>query len=361
MEIKSFKSKRFKNIGVLTIATVYFLILVGGIVRSTGSGMGCPDWPKCFGSWVPPTSVNQLPDDYLEVYKEKRISKNKKVAGYLSNIGFEAAADSIFSHPSAYIETEFNATKTWIEYINRLVGVLTGIFIFLTLLFSFVFWKSDKKIVLLSFLSFVIVGVEGWLGSLVVSTNLLPEMVTIHMGLALILVAVLIYTVARSQNKWFNAVDRSDASSIYFVLSIVILFSFIQIVLGTQVREQIDQIAFNLDGLYRDTWISKLGLTFYIHRSFSILILLVNLYLAYLIGKLKNSKLTKLNFWMLLLLFVEIGTGVVMSYFAIPAFLQPVHLTLSSLLFGVQFYMLITYYYGTQASRREEVYRVVNV
>lgn len=133
---KSFNSKRFRNIGVITIASVYFLILVGGVVRSTGSGMGCPDWPKCFGSWVPPTEINQLPDNYLEVYKNKRIEKNQKLAGYLSSMGFTQLANDIFSHPSQYLETEFNVSKTWIEYLNRLVGALIGVFIFLTLIFS---------------------------------------------------------------------------------------------------------------------------------------------------------------------------------------------------------------------------------
>ncbi|MFN9518217.1 MAG: COX15/CtaA family protein, partial [Bacteroidota bacterium] len=89
--------RRFRRFGILTIASVFFLILVGGLVRSTGSGMGCPDWPKCFGEWVPPTDVNERPVDYQERFKVE---------------GHEIA--------------DFDVFKTWTEYINRLIGVLTG-------------------------------------------------------------------------------------------------------------------------------------------------------------------------------------------------------------------------------------------
>ena len=54
------------------LVAVLFLVFVGGLVRSTGSGMGCPDWPKCFGSFVPPTDSAQLPDDYSSAYNQYR-------------------------------------------------------------------------------------------------------------------------------------------------------------------------------------------------------------------------------------------------------------------------------------------------
>ena len=321
---KSFLNKRFKNIGVLTVIAVYFLILVGGIVRSTGSGMGCPDWPKCFGSWVPPTDVSQLPADYLDIYKEQRIDKNKKLAGYLDKLGFEKISSYIFSHPNQYIETEFNVTKTWIEYLNRLVGVVIGILIFLTVMYAVPFLKSDKTVFYLSFLSFILVGFQGWLGSIVVSTNLLPITITIHMALALVIVAMLQYAVVRAQS---GAVERrfNYSPKLFTIATVVMLLTFVQILIGTQVREEIDIVAFEMNGSNRDLWIDQLGLSFYIHRSFSILLLAINLYMAYLMYKLKDRQLNFLTNWMLILVAIEVVFGVIMAYFAIPAFLQPLH------------------------------------
>ncbi|WP_242922322.1 COX15/CtaA family protein [Pontibacter liquoris] len=354
MAIKSFQSKRFRTIGILTVVAVYFLILVGGIVRSTGSGMGCPDWPKCFGSWVPPTDVSQLPADYLEVYKQQRIEKNQKLAAYLSKFGFEDVSAAIFSHPSQFIETEFNPTKTLIEYVNRLVGVLIGIFIFLTLLYSVPFLKQDRTIFYLSLGSFILVGFQGWLGSIVVSTNLLPVTITIHMALALILVAMLQYAVTRANRQEITE-SFEYSPKVQSMLWLVALITFGQILLGTQVREEVDLVAFMMNGVNRDQWIDKLGIDFYVHRSFSIIVLGLYVFLAYLIYQLQDKHMSKLANIMLLLVGVEIVVGIILAYFAIPPFLQPVHLTLAALLFGVQFQLLISNHYASQKAIKKSV------
>ncbi|WP_188502951.1 COX15/CtaA family protein [Pontibacter amylolyticus] len=354
MTDKSFPYKRFRNIGVLTVLAVYFLILVGGIVRSTGSGMGCPDWPKCFGSWVPPTDVSQLPDDYLEVYKEQRVEKNQRLAGFLDKVGLDKAAGELRDHPLQHIETDFNVTKTWIEYINRLVGAVIGILIFLTVLYAIPYLKTDKSVFYLSLLSFVLVGFQGWLGSIVVSTNLLPVTITIHMALALVLVALLQYAVIRSQAAFIT--PRFKASGhLFFVIGLVAAATFVQILIGTQVREEVDVVAFEMNGSNRDLWVDQLGLSFYIHRSFSILLLAMHVYMAYLIYKLKDRQLNMMVNWMMVLLVAEIAFGVIMAYFAIPAFLQPLHLTIATLLFGVQFLILIFYYYASKKAVEKPV------
>ena len=184
--------RRFRRFGLLTVASVYLLILVGGIVRSTGSGMGCPDWPKCFGTWIPPTQASQLPANYKEIYTAQRVAKNQKLALKLQKLGFAQVAGSIFAHPAQYIETDFNPVKTWIEYLNRLLGALIGVFVFATVILALPYWRRDRPVFWLALASFLLTGVQGYLGSLVVSTNLLPVMVTVHMGLALVIVALLL-------------------------------------------------------------------------------------------------------------------------------------------------------------------------
>ncbi|AMM50072.1 cytochrome oxidase assembly protein [Rufibacter sp. DG15C] len=349
---KSFSSKRFRNIGVLTIASVYFLILVGGIVRSTGSGMGCPDWPKCFGMWVPPTTLEELPDNYLEVYQEKRIAKNKRMGNMLGNLGFTQAAKEIFDHPNQYIETAFNPTKTWIEYINRLVGVTIGILIFLTVIFAWPYRKQDPKVFWAAFASFLLVGFQGWLGSLVVSTNLLPEMVTVHMALSLVLLALLIYCVVRAKREQIYQEAVTPESWVMPLLIIGLILTFVQIILGTQVREEVDMIAFNMDGLNREGWIGQLSSTFYVHRSLSILFVLVNVALVFKINQLQNQALKRLGFWLVVSIGLEILVGIILAYFALPAFAQPLHLVIGTAIFGIQFLLLMQYFYAQNSFKR---------
>lgn len=354
MAIKSFQVKRFRRIGVLTVVAVYVLILVGGVVRSTGSGMGCPDWPKCFGSWVPPTKASQLPADYLEVYKQKRIEKNQKLAATLDRLGFEKVSAAIFSHSSQFLETGFNPTKTWIEYVNRLTGVLIGVLIFLTLVFAFPFLKQDSTVFFLALGSFILVGLQGWLGSIVVSTNLLPVTITIHMALALLIVAMLQYALARAGKEKFRK-DFSYSPAVQRLLWVVAIVTFGQILLGTQVREQVDLVAYMMNGANRDLWVDKLGTDFYIHRSFSIVVLVLHVYLAYRVYQLQDSRMSKLASFMLLLVGAEVVVGIIMAYFAIPPVLQPVHLTVAALLFGVQFQLLIINHYASQKAVNKSI------
>lgn len=334
----------FRLVSRLTVIAVYVLILVGGIVRSTGSGMGCPDWPKCFGSIIPPTSVEQLPVNYQEIYLEKRIAKNDRFITSLEKFGFEETAQKISNDKSILIEEEFNATNTWIEYLNRLLGVVIGLLIVLTVWKSLPLWKIDKKIPILSIGSLILVLLIGWIGSIVVSTNLLPWIITVHMVLALLLVAILIIANHRSLVISKSKVVNMDVPvKVEYLLIVALILISVQVVLGTQVREQIDQVATDLGFMLRGKWLERVGLDFLIHRSFSLVLLAVHV--LYFVWAFKYTlRKSQINIWsqvLIILIVLEIASGAGMAYFGIPAFLQPLHLLVGALIIGVQVILIL--------------------
>lgn len=305
--------QRFIRLAQVTLVFVYLVIIAGSVVRATGSGMGCPDWPKCFGNWIPPTDVSQLPENYKEIYAGEH----------------HAVAD-------------FNALNTWVEYLNRLCGATLGILIFIQFIFSFKFRKSDKRIFRLSFFEFILIGFQGWLGAKVVSSNLAPVKITIHMIMALIILSIAIMIIHRAKKlKGEQQEDLSDP--LLKKLSIAaILFTVMQIMLGTQVREEVDLLLRNFDAVFRDQITGHLGLAFIIHRSFSIIVIALN---AWLIYKILKSDATLILKTKAKLLGAVMGcafiAGVILSYCALPPALQPVHFLLACIAFGLQYVIIL--------------------
>ena len=130
-------SKRFIVFNWITLVLIYLVVVAGSFVRITGSGMGCPDWPKCFGQWIPPTQESELPKDYKEIYLEKRERKLNKFCNFLTSVGMQETAERIKNDPSVYEEENFNAQRTWTEYVNRLLGFLAGNAMLLAFLWHF--------------------------------------------------------------------------------------------------------------------------------------------------------------------------------------------------------------------------------
>jgi cytochrome c oxidase assembly protein subunit 15 len=326
----------FYKLCLSTLIAVYFLILVGGIVRSTGSGMGCPDWPTCFGNWVPPTHVEQLPADYKEVYSEYRHKKNVKFARYLSFIGMDETANKLLSDEQIKEEADFNPVKTWIEYVNRLVGVIIGLFIIALFWRSIRLRKTNPAIFILSLLTLVAVVFQGWFGSIVVSTNLTQWTITIHMFLALVIVAILFYLLNLSNTQEDDS-RFSGPPVIKWTLLGCMIVLLVQIFFGTNVREAIDLLSSTM--LPRNEWVSNVGEPFILHRSFSWLVMLLHLLLLYLLRKTTGNKTLPLALIILILGTLLTGTG--MAYFGIPAFLQPIHLVLATITFGLQLHIYL--------------------
>lgn len=311
---------RFRRLGTLTIVAVYLVILAGSTVRASGAGMGCPDWPTCFGRWIPPTHESQLPADYHEIYAKR-----------------------------GYANTDFNPVKTWTEYANRLLGAGTGLLILLTTVSARRFLKQDAMVFRLSVTALLLTGFQGWLGSAVVASNLRPIMITTHMVMALLIVSLLIYAITRSQRRQLETINARQLSPrVGTVLTAALAMTLLQIAMGTQIRESVDLLSVAFDHINRHLWRADFPLIFYVHRSFSSLILLTNLWVAWQIFRniQRGSLLFAAGIIPSVLIICAIVSGIVLDRLGFPAFAQPIHLVLANLIFGSQFFLLTTYRYA---------------
>ncbi|HMI07180.1 MAG TPA: COX15/CtaA family protein [Flavobacterium sp.] len=330
--------KRFTSVAKITLVLVYLVIIAGALVRMTGSGMGCPDWPKCFGYYIPPSDIKELtwaPNREFE--KGQVIIKDEALL--VADGDFTTGTEFDPKQWRPYTKHDyaiFNPTHTWIEYVNRLVGALAGIATFMMAVFSLSFWKEKKKITLLSWLAVFLMGFQGWLGATVVYSVLNPIKITLHMVVALVIVAVVLYIIRKASG---NIVSFGNDRLFKNVLLAALLLTLIQVVLGTQVRQYVDEQVKVFGYGNMQSVLENPIANFYVHRSFSVLIFALNLFLF-----LRNRKLQlgfdKLN-RVMLLIGIEIISGVIMYYFAFPFGSQAIHLVIASLLFGVQFYLVL--------------------
>lgn len=314
--------KIYKRALKLSYLFTFLVIFAGSFVRSTGSGMGCPDWPKCFGYWIPPTSADELEFKSEHSYQIKQMILYKNVF-YTAKNDFTSGKfiDLNLWEPFTEHEyTQYNVRHTYTEYLNRLCGVLLGIFAFIALVSSL--WVN-KKTFFLNFIAVIFIGFEAWLGKIVVSSNLSPVKITLHMLFAIFILIIFAYLLEFHKTK-FKANPHSKTLGITLILLIV------QIILGTQVRELVDHLREQgMEGqIYGNfNWIS------YIHRSLSLIVFI--LYLLTLYRFYKQDQIKHMGVYSILSLgtiLILIFSGALMWYLSVPMQLGPVHLVLSMLL-----------------------------
>lgn len=334
--------KHFKFIVKAALISVYLIFLAGSVVRMTGSGMGCPDWPKCFGYLIPPTSEEQL-IWHPETHYNKGTIIIIEEALFVANGEFVSSTDYNNKNWSAYTKHDyaiFNVYHTWTEYVNRLSSVVSG-FIFLFLIVgAFKRRKENIQITILAFAAFLLMLFEAWLGKTVIDSVLKPSVITIHMIAGLFIIALLLkllYILSEKEakaNKKFN-------KGFHKLLIGSLVFTIIQISMGTQVRQFVDEQVhlFGFDNKQMSLY--NANMNFYIHRSFTIAIVLINFLIFY-----KNETL-KLNFkipkFILALIGIEALTGILMYYSDFPFGTQAIHLVSGALLFGLQYYLIIAH------------------
>lgn len=304
---------RFRRMAFITLVAVYLLIAVGASVRATGAGMGCPDWPKCFDMWIPPTDVSQLPENYQEIYAHR-----------------------------GYAETEFNAVKTWTEYLNRLLGATVGLLVAGMAASSVIrLWNEARAVFAWSLGAFLLTGFAGWLGKIVVENNLSPVTITLHMATALLIVLCIVAAYARAGRDYYPKVE-SGATLIAGLALLCLGLSLVQIFMGTQVRQEVDLISDALGESARNAWAERLPLLFYVHRSFSFVLVAANAALLYAVYKhaRQSAPLTRSALAVAAVIALEIASGAILYYGGFPAYLQPVHLLCAALMFGGQVHLL---------------------
>jgi cytochrome c oxidase assembly protein subunit 15 len=340
----------FQKITKTALILVYLVIVAGALVRMTGSGMGCPDWPRCFGYYIPPADIKELmwaPNH--EFRKGQVIIKDEKLwvakESFTSTATYDAANWEVYTkHDYA----EFNPVHTWVEYINRLTGALAGVAVLAMAFASFGFRKTKSNIILLSWLSVFLMGFQAWLGKTVVDSVLNPVKITIHMVVALVIVALILYILDKSKVLNYAAISFKKDKLFTTLLITSLAITLIQVVLGTEVRQFVDErvkmLGYENMHLVMDSPIIQ----FYFHRTFSFIVFGINLWL-YLRNRKLNLGFAKTT-WVMYLLFIEIASGIAMYYLDFPFGMQTTHLVTASVLFGIQFYMIL------ENSRKEGQY-----
>ena len=320
-------SKAFVRFNWITLVLIYLVVVAGSFVRITGSGMGCPDWPKCFGQWIPPTDASELPADYKDSYAAGRAKKVDKFSSFLSSIGMEETAAKLKNDPDLLNEDNFNARRTWTEYINRLFGFLAGNAMLLAFFWMLLKYRK-RKLLLLAGFNLVLMAVQAWFGSIVVATNLVPWTITVHMLLALVIIGLQIYLIRTISPAMQGHLKLPKWT--FYLLWACFAITIYQMFLGTQVRESIDVLT--KMGYGRESWTEMLGMPFYIHRSFSWLVLILLTIMAW--QNERGEKLLAIRA-LYVVLALELLSGVLLAYADMPGLVQTSHLIFATILFGI--------------------------
>lgn len=299
------KLNTYQKTAITTVGATIFLIFVGGLVRASGAGLGCPDWPRCFGLWIPPTSAAELP------------------------AGFDAS--------------QFNLFKTWTEYLNRLVGVVIGILITATFLLSFRYRKDKPSVLYSSGAAFLMVLFQGWLGGQVVRSGLNEWLITVHMVLAMAIMTVLLYaTFKATERRWIVKTDLVMRRWLFGVGVILFVLTMVQLVMGTEVREAVDRFAKGTMMVPRGEWLSRIGSIDEVHRTFSWAVFLSGIVVYIVSAKYTDSGLLKkLSGGILAVIVLQVAFGAGLYYLEMPPVLQVLHLLGVAILICLEFLFLL--------------------
>jgi heme a synthase len=324
------KYNLYQKLTIAALISVLLLIFVGATVRVTGAGMGCPDWPTCWGMMIPPTHVDQIDFDKLPI--EKFQKKAERMGRQSSTITKES------------LRNEFNPRHVWTEFVNRLCSLPVGIFTLASFLASFSYRKNRPVIFWLSFASLLLVLANAIMGARVVYSGLAPGILTIHLALAMILICTLTYCVWGGGDKPLRLTFHSNSKSAFRVTLLLFIVIITEGISGAQIREMTDELAkFHLDAP-RETWIDELETSFIylFHRSFSWLILILTVW-AYRISRAyQKDGATPTQHAAFAIVLAQMFLGLIMAQIHIYSWVQVLHVGLAAILLSLVFRWVLT-------------------
>ena len=305
----------------------FLVVLAGSVVRMTGSGMGCPDWPKCFGLLVPPTQEAQVTWTPGAHYDEGRVLVKDDTlwVAQATLVARDFDLERTRGQWQPYLKHDyatFNAAHTWIEFINRLLGALAGLPAILLLLAAAL--SRDLRTTMLALLGVLALGFVAWLGKLVVDGNLIPHSITIHMlgALAILCIdSVIIQGLRGLSVRWHRSARLG--------LGVALLVTVAQILTGTEVRETVDVLL--KQGLDRPDLAASLAesqMLYLLHRSGYWVVLAAHAFWMWRMGPFGHKHVLRARNLVALLLLAQLVTGLLFAYGAFPAWAQPLHLLL---------------------------------
>jgi len=290
--------------------------------------MGCPDWPKCFGLYSPPGCECQLPHNYQQIFLEKRIAKAERFAKILDKLGMTEKAKLIREDEKIYVPEEFNVAKAWTEYINRIFGVISGLLALAFFVMAFLGRFSAKTKMFATFGFLMLVG-NAWLGSIVVATNLLPGIVTLHFLLSFL--CAFFFLLAMHSNAPFTRENMSKGDRTKWIFMFVLVMA--EVFLGTLARESVEYMktAGALTGKGGMLDYNNMGINFAIHRFLPGAILILSLYFGIMRRREGRGILNDFNILAIMVL-IQICLGAINIVVVLPAYAQVLHILIGSIM-----------------------------
>src|SRR5450830_485679 len=295
----SYDVNKYRKLVWITLFLTFNLITFGAFTRLTDSGLGCPDWPGCYGHSNP----------------------------LLAHEHISAAQEAMPTGP-------VTVAKAWIEMTHRYLAMAVGVLIITLMVIAWRRWIKSRHIEIkfrpwFPTALFLFVCLQGAFGAWTVTMKLQPIIVTIHLLLGLTLLAMLAWLGAQ-QNEHVPVSALGRALVLPALIGMLLLI--VQIALGGWVSTNYAALACNGFTLWRHLGKTADGeyLPFpaltaihWVHRSFAFVVIA---YVAWLAHKaLKDAGLRKTGRWLLIVIALQLVTGLSTIYLNWPLAIAVMH------------------------------------